>query len=347
MVITLAACGAREPLLTYEDGVVRAAGWTGPEPADGWQSVLAVRASESPDTPPMLGDYEERGGVITFTPRFPPSPGVALNVSFKPGGKPELTATFSEPAKALAPTTRVAHLYPSADMWPENTLKLYLEFSAPMAAGEAWTHLRVLDEQGRVIGGPFVEVEQELWDPSGKRLTVLFDPGRLKRGLVDNETSGPPLMSGRTVTIEVDPSWRDASGAPLAEGFKRTIQVSDPVRRPIEPKAWRIDPPKSDGDTLVVAFDRPLDHALASRAISVMRDGSLLAGDIALEDQEMRLRFTPVSPWAEGRYEILVDGVLEDLAGNRPGKIFDVDISAGQSTTAVPSTAIEFLFPPR
>lgn len=340
--LLLSACGPAAPALSYDDGVVRAAGWSGPAPAEGWENVLVVRASEDASAPAMLGEYSESGGVITFTPRFPPSPGVQLRATFHVN-QSTVEATFGEAAKAIAPTTTVARLYPSADEWPENTLKMYLEFSAPMSAGEAWTHIRVIDDQGRVIVEPFVEIEQELWDAAGQRLTVLFDPGRIKRGLIDNTESGPPLVAGRTVTIEVDPTWRDAGGAPLVEKFSRTIRVTPAVREVVHVKHWRVDAPATPASDLVVTFDRPMDHALARRAISVTRDGSRAGGKISIEKNETEWRFTPNEAWAPGDYFLAVDGVIEDLAGNRPGKMFDVDTAdLSQSTEAAAVTAIPF-----
>jgi hypothetical protein len=215
-----------------------------------------------------------------------------------------------------------------------------------MSAGDAYTHIRVLDDQGRVVIDPFVAIEPELWDPGGTRLTLLFDPGRIKRGLVDNEESGPPLMPGRVVTIEVDPAMRDATGAPLAEKFARQIRVVDAVREVIDVKRWRVTPPASSSGDLVIDFDRPLDHALARRAISILRDGSPVTGKITLEENEMRFRFTPDAPWSKGAHAIRVDGVIEDLAGNRLGKLFDVDTSDPlQSDTATSVEEIPFKYP--
>lgn len=339
----LAACGGHEQSLTYEDGVIRASGWSGPAPAAGWESVLAVRAGDDPAGPAMLGEYRESGGVITFTPRFTPSPGVKLHVSFTDESKQTLTSTFGEAIDAITPTTRAARIYPSTDEWPANTLKMYVAFSAPMASGDAYTHIRVLDAEGRAIERPFVEIEPELWDPAGTRLTLLFDPGRIKRGLVDNESSGPPLMPGRAVTIEVDPAMRDARGAPLAEKLTRTIRVAEAVREPVDVKMWRVEAPKSASDDLIITFPRPLDHALAQRAIAISREGARVAGKVTLEDNETRFRFTPDAPWKGGVHEIIVDGVIEDLAGNRLGKLFDVDTSdPTQSTSAPPSATITF-----
>ena len=342
--VVLAACGPREPTLSYREGAVLAEGWSGPAPAEGWESVLEVRAGPDPRAPLMLGEYAQSGGAITFTPRFAPSPGVELHAMFHVNHR-IVEATFGEPAKAVAATTVVSHLYPSADAWPANTLKLYLTFSAPMAVGEAYARIRVVDDQGKVVVQPFVEIEPELWDATGTRLTVLFDPGRIKRGLVDNEQSGPPLMPGRTVTIEVDASWRDASGAPLRQGFARTVRVTPALRAPVDVKRWTIAPSATD---VVVRFDRPMDQALAQRAISVTRDGARVGGKIRLEEDERVWRFTPEGAWAKGGYYLAVEGVLEDIAGNRPGKLFDVDTAdPGQSSAAIPLSAVPFTVPDR
>ena len=37
--------------------------------------------------------------------------------------------------------------------------------------------------------------------------------------------------------------------------------------------------------------------------------------------------FIPAEPWRPGEYQLLVDTVLEDLAGNHIGRPFDVDLN--------------------
>ena len=350
IVLLLASCSPREPSISYSNGKIVGAGWHGLEPPPGgWSEVLPVRAGDDPSSPPMLGDYHREGDRIVFTPRFAPAPGIKLHVTFQPDpDQPTISAVFGEAAKAIVPRVKVTHLYPSTDEWPENALRIYVEFSAPMAQGEAWTHLRVLDDRGQAIEKPFVELEPELWDPTGRRLTVFFDPGRLKRGLIDNEVSGPPLVAGRTVTLAIDPSWRDASGAPLVEGFSKTLRVGASLRQPINVKVWRVDSPRQGREDLVIAFDRPLDHALAQRAIWVSRQGSRVAGEFALEENDSRLRFAPAAGWAPGAYTIHVDGIIEDLAGNRLGKLFDVDtMDPTQAVSAAPSAELSFQIPAR
>lgn len=304
----------------------RAGPWPGPAPTGGWGEVLAVFASEDPAAPAMLGAYGRDADGVTFTPRFVPAPSVRLRAEFRPlTGEPVVAWFGGVPQPVRAPTTRVLQVTPSADVWPENVLKLYVSFSAPMRIGVAWEHIRMLDAGGRAMGGMFVEIDQELWDPEGRRLTVLFDPGRIKRGLIDHINEGPPLAMGHTFTLEIDAFWRDARGGLLAEPFAKTITVSPPLRTPIDPAEWRLTPPVRPTDPLLVEVGRPLDAALAARAISVRRDGLVVPGETELEAAETRLAFHPKRPWTPGRYCLHADAILEDIAGNRIGRAFDID----------------------
>ena len=317
-----------EPGVTREEGAFRAGPWTGATPRGGWADVLKVFASEAADAPALLGAYAREEGAVVFTPRFPPAPSLNLRAVYQPPiGQPVTVRFAGVPEPERAPTTRVVSVTPSAGVWPENILRFYLTFSAPMRIGEAWTHIRMLDERGEPMGGLFVEVDQELWDPAGQRLTVLFDPGRIKRGLVDHINEGPPLAIGARCTLEVDAYWRDAAGSLLVEPFRKEIEVGPPLRSALEPDAWTLTTPAKPEDSLVLAAPSPLDAALARRAFSVRAGDGEVACDIELDDDERRLVFRPESAWTSGRYTVAVDPVLEDIAGNRIGRPFDIDRS--------------------
>ena len=74
-----------------------------------------------------------------------------------------------------------------------------------------------------------------------------------------------------------------------------------------------------------VTFPEPLDHGLLLRAIGVRRDGRAVIGEVQVDAHETRWTMTPASPWTPGRYEVIALGILEDLAGNRIGRAFEVD----------------------
>ena len=84
----------------------------------------------------------------------------------------------------LLPLIELARqVYPSADRLPENQLKFYLHFSAPMSQGDCYRHIKLLDARGKAVDLPFLELDQELWDPTGTRFTLFFDPWRIKRAI--------------------------------------------------------------------------------------------------------------------------------------------------------------------
>jgi hypothetical protein len=307
-------------------GAFQIIGWNGGvEPAAGWASIFAVYAGAGSirnDAPAMLGSYSVARGALVFHPRWPITAGMHVRAIFHPAGAAPVEAEFDIPKAAATAVTRIDHIYPSTDSLPANTLKLYIYFSAPMRRGEAWRHIQLLDENGAPVELPFLEIDQELWDPSNTRLTVLFDPGRIKRGLLPLNESGPNIQEGRRYTLSIAREWLDANGSPLAAPFTKPFHVVADEREPVDPAKWRIEAPAAGtSGPLTVTFPRPLDYALLQRTISVAG----VAGKIAIARNETEWRFTPDGLWKPGAYVLTVDTSLEDLAGNRVGRAFDVD----------------------
>lgn len=311
--------------IRFEGGRFHVIGWNAPAspPAAGWASVLRVYTGEvSSGTPAMLGTYDVRDGQLSFQPRFPISPGVRVTAILTvPRGAP-IEQMFTTAAAAVKPATRVLAVYPSGGVVPQNLLKLYIEFSAPMSRGEAWRHLRLVKADGSAVELPFLEIDQELWDAEGKRLTVLFDPGRIKRGVLPRDEIGPALEAGKTYELAVDAGWRDATGSPLSAAYRKPLRVAEEDRIAIDPAEWRLNVPGAGTrDPLVIRFPEPLDYALLQRLLAV--DGVNGHRSIAAGEQEWR--FIPEQPWQAGQYRVTIDTALEDLAGNRVGRVFDVD----------------------
>ena len=93
-------------------------------------------------------------------------------------------------------------MYPSTDELPVNQLKLYVHFSSPMSEGWAARAVRVRRaDNDEPLEGVFLAMEPELWDRERRRLTLLLDPGRIKRGLVPNAEAGYPLIQGVSVIV--------------------------------------------------------------------------------------------------------------------------------------------------
>jgi hypothetical protein len=195
-----------------------------------------------------------------------------------------------------------------------------------MSRGEAAAHLRVLDDKNKVLEGIFLPGE-ELWDPAGRRLTMTFDPGRIKRGLTSNQTMGPPIAEGKVYTLAIDREWLDARGVPMTDGFRRTFRGGPAVRVPPDPRGWQITPPKAGAQgVLTVGFPEPLNYALLQRMLQVKGPRGAVPGTVSTGRDEMEWRFLPRDRWEAGNYQVVVDTAIEDLAGNHVGQPFDIDV---------------------
>jgi hypothetical protein len=205
-----------------------------------------------------------------------------------------------------------------------------VHFATPMSEGFAADAVRLLDAATReVLPDVLLPMQPELWDRARTRLTLLLDPGRIKRGLASHLDAGYPLTRNRDVCLQVDPSFLDATGRPLDGGFERAYHVGEDVRQHIDPGQWQIEPPPAHSTSpLTVRFDRPLDSALALRCVTVSdAAGRKLHGQVWLDRGEQVWRFSPTDPWAAAGYLISVDPVLEDLAGNSLSRVFDRDLT--------------------
>ena len=145
----------------------------------------------------MSGTYHRTGDILYFKPRYPLTPGVQYRAVYRPVGGSPIEARFDGPKAIASPATRVEKMYPSADTLPANQLKLYLEFSQPMSRGGIWSHIHLIRDDGTAVALPFLEINQELWNPDQTRLTVLFDPGRIKRGVTPQVEMGEVLEPDR------------------------------------------------------------------------------------------------------------------------------------------------------
>jgi hypothetical protein len=321
-----AAATASAATIQVVDGEFRVSGWERKSnPTADLSAVFRVYAADG-DVPPMIGSYSFENGTLIFRPRFPLAAGVRYRAVFQPPSGTPVEELFDGPKTESRPLTYVTHVYPSTEVLPSNELKLYLCFSAPMSRGEAWKHIHLLDEAGKPVPMPFVEIDQELWDPTYERLTVLFDPGRIKRGLVPRQEMGTPIVEGRRYTLVIDRDWRDAGGITLAREYRKAFQGGPEDRTPPDPNAWSVTAPKAGtSDDLVLHFPDPMDFALLQRMIEVSNASGQVAGKTTVSNNETEWRFRPTEAWKAGSYSIVVDTRLEDLAGNHLGRAFDVD----------------------
>lgn len=305
-----------------------------------WENLFSVYAGQGDlivdvTVPPMLGEYEIHGDRILFSPRFPWDQEVEYRAVFRlsklPGmnaAEPLVSSSFRLPASKATPSTFVTQVYPSGDTVPENLLKFYVHFSAPMSRGHIYEHIHLRNDAGKDVELPFLEIDEELWNPTMTRLTLIIDPGRIKRGVRPLEEIGPALESGKAFTLIIERGWLDSARQPLRETYRKTFRVGPPLREPLDPAQWTVQAPSSDSSVpLALTFPQPMDHALAERVIRVADSSKqLVPGKVGLTDHERRWTFVPDAGWRPGKFQLVIDTTIEDLAGNNIGKSFEVDL---------------------
>ena len=319
-ILAFASALAAAPTIQLIDGAFVVRGSSG--------GNLAVYVDGAGEVPPLSGSISVEGERVTFRPKYPLQAGLRYRAVY---GETEVFLSI-EP-DAPAGRAHVERIYPSTDRIPENQLKFYFHFSAPMSRGDAYRRISLFDETGIKIKLPFLELDQELWDQDNRRLTVFLDPGRIKRGLVPNMEEGPPLRSGYEFSLVVDSNWSDAAGHPLETGAVKRFMVIDADYKSPSVDAWKLTPARAGSvKPLYVEFAEPLDRALLDRLIQVVTlSRKLLPGRIKVDRDETRWAFTPDRAWAAGEYLLQVESMIEDLAGNSPGRPFEVDPLRQQS----------------
>lgn len=282
----------------------------------------------------MLGDLLVEGRALHFVPRFPFVAGLRYTASFELPGRPRLVRVF-EVAAPEGEGPRVTAVWPSADTLPENTLRLYVRFSQPMEARSVAGQVRLFEAGGAEVPLPFVEIEQGLWDAGQTRLTLLFHPGRVKRGVAPGERLGPPLRAGNEYRLVVGSELRNRLGQPLQAAFERSFRVAPPDRDSPRVEGLRVLAPPTGREALLVELPEPLDEALLRRLLWVEDErGQRVDGEVEIAGGETLWRFRPARPWRPGAYALRVHPALEDRAGNRFDRLFDREPAASEATPA-------------
>jgi hypothetical protein len=313
-------------------------------------SVIQTGAPIDDDLPDVFGRYRVLEDGVRFMPHFPFERGVSYRASFdpRPLGRPqlsdELTLEFSLPKeRSTLPT--VNHIFPSSDYLPENLLRFYVCFSNSMQRGRVRAEISLLGPDGESALDVLYPAPVELWDRSMRHLTILLDPGRLKRGVGPNRELGPPLKAGQAYTLVVGAGMTDLLGSQLPQTVYKRFRVADALREPIAVEQWKIVLPVTNTrQPLVLMFPRPLDWALLSDTISIASKSERpIDGQIEIDQYERRWSFTPTSPWAADFYHVRVASSLEDFCGNTVIAAFDRPLRSGSDLAyEVASRSIPF-----
>src|SRR5262245_32751890 len=170
--IQLVVPGGNQSAATIQVGGVssddRAALRRNPPSNEEWQALLRItvvpddelRRERRSSQPAVAGSYSATGDAIVFSPMFGFDPGRRYRAEFDRAKLPSMrsldlpqgdlidAAEVSLPKPELRPSTVVDRVYPTSEVVPENQLRLYIHFSAPMGLKGGLDYLELLDEAG-------------------------------------------------------------------------------------------------------------------------------------------------------------------------------------------------------
>lgn len=228
----------------------------------------------------------------------------------------------------------ISAVYPTADILPENLLRFYVYFSKPMLRGEVLSSVHLVDSDGHVVKLAFLENKFDLWSPNSKRLTLLFDPGRVKTGLVAHNTSGRALKPNRSYELVIDSTLLALDGSNLESPYRKKFRVVEADFDAPDLKCWKLKKPIAQTkDALTVKLNGSHDHvSLAYRVRVKDGAGNIVKGRIEFGNAEQSWQFVPKNPWTAGSYALTVDPTLEDIAGNRLTGLFERPLAKAGET---------------
>lgn len=312
-----------------------------PDSAD---SLAVFTQQPTASTLPLLGKWEQIGNIQYFQARFPFQQGKKYWVKWLDSNRQESIHTFVVPVRQVFESPTLSVIYPSADRWPANQLKFYLQFDQPMREGVALQYIQLLDGQGEVVERPFLEMGQELWDQEYRQLTVWFDPGRIKTGLIPNERYGPPLHPDRVYQLKIKPGFPAKNGKVLEEAVVKTFQTTDKDQTRPNPAQWKLDLPAAGTYQVIQAsFPEALDFGLLQTGLWIENErGETVEGSPEIGLEERSWRWRPSSAWEAGLYYLRIDEDLEDLAGNNLQRLFDTFIKEKPDGVELLPTSLMF-----
>ncbi|PHS20160.1 MAG: hypothetical protein COA86_02395 [Kangiella sp.] len=240
----------------------------------------------------------------------------------------------------------VANVYPTSEKIPENILRFYIYFDAPMREGNIFDFIKLFDEHNNEMSHVFFDSVHELWTPDHKRLTLLLDPGRVKSGLQANSAMGRAFTANKKYKLIVSEGFEAISGLKTTADYVKVFTATSEDREGINISRWQIEFPKHDLDKLKIDFKEPVDHVSAQHFILIVdHSGKEIEGSIDLQPNETGLVFEPTLPWVKGQYRILINHRFEDIVANNINGAFDHKVGSLMSLNEGEVSSIEFHIP--
>lgn len=297
-------------------------------------SVYFGKVAKTTNQSKIIGKLSKSDTKITFTSKYGFSKGTTYTVLIR-SKKQTHRFVVNTPKNNLKASTYIKNVYPTSSLLPMNQLKFYIEFSAPMRLGNAFEHIHLYKLPEETLESEaFLVTTEELWNPEKTRVTIFFDPGRIKRGVQPNLQLGLPLVEGNRYKFVVDKDWLDINDVKLTKGFEKIFEVVSVDRESPSLENWKINFPKTKNKLPIkIDFKEAMDFGLLHSAIEIVDERNrYVEGVIKLSENENKWMFTPQKQWLKGNYKLIINAWLEDLSGNNLNRKFDVNLNSKSDT---------------
>jgi hypothetical protein len=219
-------------------------------------------------------------------------------------------------------------IYPTGETLPENVLRFHLVFDEPPNADVVHSAVRLLDEHGHEIPHAFLDLPQGLWDSTGRILTLLLHPGRIKSGLAASQALGLAVSHGSEVTLEVDigafnsTAQLSSTGSTIA---RKKYAITLAQTTGLDTDNWQITMPKVlTQHPLAIRTDHAIDFLSALSAVQIFdAHGVPQSASIEVLPGERTIYVHPSKPWQSDGWRLSLSSELEDICGNRVNQSFE------------------------
>lgn len=277
------------------------------------------------DQSAVIGTYSSQNNRITFIPTYALLKGKNYLARYN-NGKNAIEKTFNIPRNSGTSSSSVHQVYPSIEVLPLNVLKFYIQFSDSMARGFAYDNIHFINAKGDTLKEVYLDLKEELWSPDMKRFTLLLDPGRIKRGLQSLEDLDYVFEQNGEYSLVINKNWHTADDQPMVTDFQKQFKTTGFSEVYDSYLEITNTPVRDTQQTLKLSSKNPNDYALLQRVIEVTdASGQQVAGTVLLGKHELSWEFTPAQAWKSTSYQVRIESIIEDLAGNNMINPFDVD----------------------
>lgn len=264
------------------------------------------------------GIFKKNDQSVTFVPEFPFLQNVRYVLKYSNG-----VAEFSIPTENENKPI-VTQVYPTSNKLPENLLRMYIQFSKPMKTINNLKHIKLFDDTGEEVKGVIFNNVYELWNDAQTQLTIIFDPARVKTGLIANELLGRVLKPNQTYHLVIN-NLQDVYGNYLKESYTKTFSViKEDIVSP-NTDLWKIELPNiNTNEDLKISFANSIDMMSLLHKIRIYNsDNEIIKGSIRIGKEEKTIELLPEEKWVKGNYLLKINSRLSDPSGNNLNGLFD------------------------